>query len=440
MTTLKDISRRSFLASGAAAVAIPAVSLASPILAGITTRALGLPAAKGPRAVIVGGGWAGLTLAKHLRSGKPEFDVVLVERSRIFHSFPLSNLWLANEVSLSFLSHSYIDAARNHDYVYVNTTALDADRERRRLYTSHGYVDYDYLILAPGIDYDYERTGLEDPEAIREVSYRYPGGFVSMSEIVAIKRKIWDFSGGVFALTVPNDNYRCMAAPYERACMAASIFKKRGVKAKVLLLDMNNAITVKRNGFTRAFEELFPDYIDYQSSSEIASIDPFNRVIATDFDEYPFDDAIIYPKIRASRLIENLGLMNPDAPQKTATIDTFKYHLPDNDRVYVIGDARSQAFSKSGNTAKTEALYIARLIAAHATGREIPWEGPQTMCFSAVRLEPLEAMSLIANYKYNEETDAFGFDKVHVIENWNEQIATAGKVWANEMFRDMFYA
>ena len=37
-----------------------------------------LAAPKGPRAVVVGGGWGGLTMAKHLKLQSPEMDVVLV--------------------------------------------------------------------------------------------------------------------------------------------------------------------------------------------------------------------------------------------------------------------------------------------------------------------------------------------------------------------------
>lgn len=431
--------RRRLLLGTACALAAPRLVFGAPAVGGVFGRALAPRTGKGPRVVVVGGGWAGLTVARRLRVEHPAFEVVLVERNNAFHSYPLSNLWLADELDLGFLSHSYLDAARNNGYRYVNAAVVDVDREVRRVFTSAGHLDYDYLILAPGIDYDFERTGVDDPEMARLLRYRYPGGFADMSEIFSIKRKIHDFTGGVFCLTIPSDNYRCMAAPYERACMIAALFRRRGISAKLLVLDMNPAITVKRNGFTAAFERLYPDIIDYRSGVEITGIDPLNRRVETIFDEYPFDDGIVYPKIRSARLIEDLGLVDPASPQKAPRTDPFKSHLVDDERVYVIGDSRSQAFSKSGNTAHTEAQYIARLIAARERGREIPWEGPQTMCFSAVKIEPLEAMSLIANYRFDEAAQAFSFDKVHVIENWSAQIAAAGEVWADSMFRDMFY-
>ncbi len=434
------VSRRRFLAgmTGAAAGGLLG-ALAAPAIAGATASPAPIPLPRGPRVVVVGGGWAGLTVAKYLRRSDPAFDVVLVERFSTFHSYPLSNLWLADQVELDFLSHSYIDAARNNDYYYLNASAVGLDRDSRRLDTSAGYLDYDYLVLAPGIDYDYQRMGIDDVEAIDALQRRYPAGFINMSEIFSIKRKLHEFSGGTFVITVPNDNYRCMAAPYERACMAASIFRRRGIAAKVLVLDMNPGITVKADGFMRAFETFYPDLVEYHPSAEISAVDPFSRTIETLFDEYSFDDAIIYPKVRASRLLESMGLVDPASAQRAAATDPFRSHLVDDPRVFVIGDSRSQAFSKSGNTAHTEARHLCRYLAARERDEEIPWEGPQTMCFSAVRADPLEAMSLIANYRYDEETGAFGFDKVHIIDSWSGQIATAGKVWADSMYADMFY-
>ena len=61
---------------------------------------------------------------------------------------------------------------------------------------------------------------------------------------------IQSFKGGTFLLNVPSGDYRCTAAPYERACMVAALFKKRRVRAKILLLDMNTGIKIRRTAFT----------------------------------------------------------------------------------------------------------------------------------------------------------------------------------------------
>ena len=447
------ISRRHFLqASGAglaggvigvsssAARAATDDKLANPPAINSLLRRAPLPAASGARVVIVGGGWSGLTLAKYLKRFNPAFDVLLIDRQSSFVSFPVSNAWLADQVDLDFLSHSFFDAANNNGYYFMQATVLGFDRDNRQVFTEKGYVDYDYLVLAPGIEYDYARIGVEDIEAQNLLFHRYPGGFVTSSELLTIKRKIHRFRGGTFVLTVPSGDYRCSAAPYERACMMAAVFKQRRIRAKILLLDMNSEIAIKKEGFSRAFEQLYGDYIEYLSNSFISNVDIDNRIIETEFDEFEFDDAIIYPPVRASRLIEEAGIQDPHDPQKAAHTDPFRYHLFDDERVYVTGDSRSQPFSKGGHTAHSEAQYVAEVIAAHALGKEVVWRSPQTMCFSAVDIEPLRAMSVITYYKFNQSSGLFAFDRTHLIDKWDIQGGQASLAWAEGMFRDMFYS
>jgi NADH dehydrogenase FAD-containing subunit len=398
-----------------------------------------LPKATGARVVVVGGGWSGLTMAKYLKIHNPAFDVVLIDKRPEFISFPASNSWLADQIKLDFLTHSYIDAANAHNYQYYNATVLGFDRESKKVFTSAGFVKYDYMVLAPGIEYDYSRIGVDDPELQLRLYNDYPGGFVNSSELLTIKRKLHNFKGGTFVLNVPNGRYRCTAAPYERACMAAAIFRKRRIKAKILLLDMNSDIKIKKQGFEKAFTGLYSDYIDYQPSAEISEIDLDAKTVSTDFDDYEFNDAIIYPPVRASSLLEDAGIANLKTTQKVANTDAYKYHVIGDEYVYVTGDSRSQPFSKGGHTAHSEAQYVAEVIAAHALGKDVRWRSPQTMCFSAVDIDPLEAMSIITFYRFNKQSKEFEFDRTHMMEEWNTEGGQASLAWAEGMYRDMFY-
>ena len=448
------LSRRRFLKAGVAAGALSATALplqataadasvekAAKLPFAITKllNEVTLPKTKGARVVVVGGGWSGLAMAKYLKIHNPAFDVILIDKRPEFISFPASNCWLADQVNLDFLTHSYIDAAKSHNYHFLNATVLGFDRESKKVFTSNGFINYDYMVLAPGIEYDYSRIGVDDPVAQMQLYNNFPGGFVNSSELITIKRKLNTFKGGTFILNVPNGEYRCTAAPYERACMAAAIFKKRRVKAKILLLDMNADIRIKKQGFEKAFSSLYADYINYLPSSEISGVDIDEKTVSTDFDDYSFDDAIIYPPVRASSLLEDAGIANKKTAQKIANTDPYKYHVIGDEYVYVTGDSRSQPFSKGGHTANSEAQYVAEVIAAHALGKEVRWRSPQTMCFSAVDINPLQAMSIITFYKFNKQNKEFEFDRTHMMEDWNSEGGQASLAWAEGMYRDMFY-
>jgi sulfide dehydrogenase [flavocytochrome c] flavoprotein subunit len=444
------LSRRNFLkATGATSLGAvtggvgglgisAAASAMAAMPSGKTGKKAELPKVKGPRVVVVGGGWSGLTAAKYLKKENPKFDVVLIERRATFMSCPMSNLWLADAVDLEFLEHSFLDAAKNNNYTFFNATVIDVDRGSRKIYTEQGYVGYDYLVLAPGIDYDYSRVGVTDIDDIYELKTKYPAGFIPGSEHLSIKNKLSYFEGGVFLLTTPSGNYRCLPGPYERTCMVASIFKREKIKGKVLLLDANPDITIKKEGFHKAFDTLYEGIVEYKPSSEIKSVDVAKKEVKTEVETYKFDDAALYPGVRASRMIEDLGLANPESPQKEANIDVFKYNVKGDDRVYVAGDARPMPFSKSGNTANSEAKFVARVIAARAAGKEIDWESPNTICYSAVATNPIQSISVDAHYKYDPKEKSFAFDRVKMYEEWSKASGQANLEWARGLYRDIF--
>jgi len=455
---MADITRRDFaklagaklggLAAGAAAGT--AAGLATAVgaeparasVTGVMGRMADLPRVKGPRAVVVGGGWSGLTIAKYLKANMPEMDVVLIEKRDTFISHPLSNLWLGGLADLEAVTFSFLDAAKNNDYTLLNATVVDVDRERRRIFTEKGHVHYDYLVLAPGIDYDYASIGARDPAEIHALRTRYPAGFVSGSEHVSLKRKIGSFTGGVFAMTIPNGIFRCSASPYERACMIASVFKRKKIKAKVLVIDPRDEPAVKAEGFLAAFEELYGDIIEYMGSTSVSRVDLAGRRIITELDEIAFDDASIYPRVRGARLLETLGLVDPESPQKEALIDPITYQAKGDGRVYVTGDCRPQPFSKSANTARTEGMYVAKLIAGRIRGEEVAWESPRTLCYSVVNADPgkglAEGIMVETTYRFDAGTGQWAYRTSEAINKRSPELAAKAFDWATTQYRDMF--
>jgi sulfide dehydrogenase [flavocytochrome c] flavoprotein subunit len=447
------LSRRDFIKVSGGAAAAAGLGAAGGLAAGLATpaRAAGakthasletrapLPKAKGQRIVVVGGGWSGLTAAKYIKQADAKLDVVLVEKNATFMSCPISNLWLTGLVDLEFLTHSYLDAAKHNDYLFFNATVVDLDRTARKLYTDQGFIHYDYLLLSPGIDYDYAAIGVADPADEFRLRSHYPAGFMPGSEHVSIRNKLEDFDGGAFLLTVPAGNYRCLPGPYERACLIASYFKREKITGKVILLDANPDVTIKKEGFHAAFDQLYKDTLEYHTSFTITGVDVDKRRVLSEFGEVDFADAAIYPKVRASKLIETVGLVDPKSLQREARIEPLTYNVVGDERVYVAGDARPMPFSKSGNTANSEAKFVASIIVARAHGKSAPkWQSPNTVCFSVVNGDPMEAISVDAHYAYNPQDKSFAFDQVKMFEERDAARGAATLDWARGLYRDMF--
>jgi sulfide dehydrogenase [flavocytochrome c] flavoprotein subunit len=436
-----NLGRRDFLKLSAGSTLVAATATAAmttpaaAAISGRTNRPADLPAATGPRCVVVGGGASGATMAKYLKKENPKFDVVMVEPNSTYMSCFLSNLWLDDLINLETLQHSFCDAANANNYVWLQGMLIDLDRQKKRAFTSEGYIDYHYIVLAPGIDYNYASIGIKDPAMQIACAQKFPAGFKPGSEDLSIKSKLANFESGVFLTTVPVGNYRCLPAPYERACLIADYFKKNKIKGKVVLLDPNDKpFAPKAPGFLAAFHELYKDILEYKPSTNIKSVDPIKKTVTTEFDTIKFDDAAIYPRVRAAKLIEDLGLSNPKSPQMEADIDVYKYFAKGDKTCYVTGDARPMPFSKSGNTSNSEAHYVAKVIAAHAAGKDIDWVSPQTICYSMVNGKPEEAIMVKA--KYDRKT--FGFTDVQLDNKRSTALGKATLEWGAGLYRDMF--
>lgn len=395
------------------------------------------------KVVIVGGGWSGLSIAKNLKLFSPDTEVVLVEQKDQFVSCPMSNLWLVDRVNLEYLTHDYLQAARNNNYTFFQATATGMDKEKKVLFTTNGDLEYDYIVFAPGIDYDYSFI-TDNPELENRLRQEYPAGFKPGSEHLTLKKKIQNFEEGTFIMTIPAGNYRCLPAPYERACLVADYFKSKNLDAKILLLDENNDITIKEHGFHTAFNELYSDYIEYHPNSKIESIYLDEKRIETEFKEFEFDDASFYPRVKGAKILETVGIAKDTVFNRLeGNINGLTYEVIGHPNIYVAGDARPMGFSKSGNTASTEGLFVAKLIANKINGIvKTPWQSPTTLCFSAVAMNPERAIFVNSMYAYDEKKKRFGFATPKTSEVWKGQEgltnAKAQYDWANALYKYMF--
>ncbi|QOR62462.1 FAD-dependent oxidoreductase [Sulfurovum sp. ST-21] len=397
---------------------------------------------KGPHIVVVGGGWSGLSFAKHVKEYVPHANVTLVEKRDHFVSCPASNAWLFDLVDLEFLTHSFIDAANNHNYTYLQAEATGLNAKENILSTTKGDLHYDYLVFATGIEYDYYVWSKGDNAFEKRIQREYPPAFIPGSEHLTLKRKIKHFKGGNFIITVPNGNYRCLPAPYERACLLADHIKRNKIKGKVVILDANNTVTIKEEGFLSAFKELYKEELVYMPSTTIESIDLDKKTVVTEFDEIPFEDAAFYPNVRAPKLLEKLGLTTKTPYNRIeANLDVYTYRFKGHDNIFGCGDLRPMGFSKSGNTAYTEGANVAKMVADAIGKNAIKWKSPITFCVSLISMKPQREISLLSEYTYGSKGET-KFAKTISDEDWRDN--TLGKhksqfTWAKSMYDNMFY-
>ena len=446
--------RRTFIAASAATAAAPLLSAcASPGAASSSSTApypafIGrpaqtlLPRGKAPRVVVCGGGWGGLTTAANLRQLAPQAEVVLLDRNPVFFSSPLSNMWLVNMVDGELLTHDYLRVADKLGYQFFQAEVEQIDRDKRVVTTSLGTIDYDWLVLAPGIRYNYESWFGNDRAAANAARTRFPSAYASNSEFLTIKRALHNFKGGELVMNLPPPPQRCPPSPYERACLIAWHFKTHKIKGHITILDHKPAITPIGPGYRAAFDELYKDYITYVPNAHVQEVDPFNKRIRTAAGDHQFDHAILMAPHKAGDLAWLAGTVTQTS-DGWADVDEVTMQIKGDERGYVIGDAIGAVstlpfryYPKAAHVANRLGRIVAYQISEKLAGRTPERRLPDNLCYMVVNGTPGQAL----NVQFDYDFDAQGRIR-QVQRDYNERTPALFKDdfrWADFMFEEMF--
>jgi NADPH-dependent 2,4-dienoyl-CoA reductase/sulfur reductase-like enzyme len=344
----------------------------------------------GRRVVVIGGGWAGATAAKYVRLGDPSIEVILLEPSKQFVSCPFSNLVLSGVRSIESLSRGY-DGLRGHGVRIFHAEASAIEPTSRRVRVAEGYLEYDRLVVAPGVEFQWEQIdGLA--QAKETVLHAWKAG----PQTVALARQIQSMpDGGVFVLTIPPAAFRCPPGPYERVCQVAWYLKNNKPKSKLIVLDANQDI-ISKTGLFKAAWKMYPA-IEYRASSKVAKVDPSTREVTTDFgDRVKYDVVNVIPPQRAGTIAVQADLVGGD--KRWCEVNHVTYESVKHKNIHVIGDSTiGIPVPKSGTVANAMGKIAAGAVVHLLNGKEPPAMAPVNVCYSWV--SDREAMAVINAYR-----------------------------------------
>ena len=381
MTT---ISRRAFLRSSGVGVGLGLLGGCAPAMKGDFA-----PKA-GPRVVVIGGGWGGATAAKYVRLGDPGIEVIMLEPNKQFVSCPLSNLVLSGVRSIDSLTFGY-GGLRSHGVRIIHEAATAIEPDTKRVRVGEGYLQYDRLIVSPGIEFQTEQIdGLA--AAGDQVLHAWKAG----PQTVELARRLQAMAdGGVFVLTIPPIAYRCPPGPYERICQIAWYLKHNKPKSKLIVLDANQNIVSKPGLFRAAWKD-YPN-IDYRASSKVVKVDPGTREVTTEFgDKVKYDVVNVIPPQRAGTIAVQADLVGAD--KRWCQVDHVTYESVKHKAIHVIGDSTiGIPVPKSGTVANAMGKICANAVVHLIGGKQPPPMPPVNVCYSWV--SDKEAMAVINSFK-----------------------------------------
>jgi sulfide dehydrogenase [flavocytochrome c] flavoprotein subunit len=380
------VTRRAFLRSSGLGWGV----LAGAGLAGCATAIKGdFAPKKGPRVVVIGGGWGGATAAKYVRLLDPNIEVVLIEPNREFISCPFSNLVLAGVRTIGSLTMGY-DGLRKHGVRIIHETATAIEPDQKRVRLGEGYLQYDRLVVSPGVDFQWEQV-----EGLAQNQDKVLHAWKAGPQTVKLAQQLASMpDGGVFVLSIPLAAYRCPPGPYERTSMVAWYLKTNKPKSKLIVLDANQNIISKAALF-RAAWQAYPN-IDYRPASRVIAVDPGSREVRTEFDKIRYDVVNVIPPQRAGAIAVQADLVGGD--KRWCEVNHVTYESVKQPGIHVIGDATiGLPVPKSGNVANAMGKITAAAVVSLINGKQPPVLAPGNTCYSWV--SDREAIAVVNAYR-----------------------------------------
>lgn len=363
-----------------------------PWLAGLPARARGSQA----RVLVVGGGFAGATAARHLKLADPSLDVILLEPRKQFHTCPFSNYVIGGLRSLASISRSYHSLVRDLKINHLQAWVEDIDPLARQVRLADGrQLNYDRLVLTPGIAMRWNAVEGYDQVASQQIAHAWQAG--AQTELLRRQLAAMD-DGGLFLISVPDNPYRCAPGPYERASLVAHYLQTNKPKSKLLILDGKDSFSKQalfQEGWKQRYGEMV-EWVGRAGDGRVQRVDVRRREVETEFGSRHRAAVInLIPPQKAGLIAERAGLTDASG---WVPVDPRTFQARANPDIYVAGDASIAApMPKSAYCAHAQAKVVVAALLADLAGvapAEPHW---RNTCYSA--LAPGAAVSIAANYQ-----------------------------------------
>ncbi len=272
------------------------------------------------KVLILGGGFGGLTAAQQLRRLlPPEHNIVVVEKKTTFYINAFNMQLITGEMKDPREGERELSdlARKGIDWVHAEVERIDPTG--KRVHTSSGTLEGDYMIVALGAD--------KHPEGVPGFS-ESALNLYDVAGAVQIREALQKFEGGRIVIICCTTPFSCPGAPYEAAFLVDSILrsKQKRDKAEIAIYTpeprpLPSTGTVMGEAILSMYKER---NIEFHPQQKTKRIDSEAHKVAFEAGEASFDLLIGVPPHAAPRVVREAGLTDETGwiPVDLQTLET----------------------------------------------------------------------------------------------------------------------
>ena len=332
----------------------------------------------GKNIVILGGGFGGAAAARTLRKLLDiEHTVTLVDRLRRTYLSGSMPWLIVGQRQPDKISRS-LGALIQRGVNYVQAELEGIDIANHRVHTSVSTLPYDYLIVATGVDYDWDAV----PGSSKEHS------FYNIETARRLRDALRRIRQGRIVIAISRLPYKFPPAPYEAAMLLDRLFTERGdrnqIDLHVFTPEPSPLGIAGPEGSGALKAQLAERGITIHTGENLSQVDPDGRrATFVSGESIDYDLLITVPVHRSPNPVREAGLTDGSGwvPVDPATLAT------ERDDIYAVGDitflpmANGAPLPKAGVFASAEGEVVARnLVAQIQHGHEAAFTG-DGFCF-----------------------------------------------------------
>ncbi len=322
--------------------------------------------------VIVGGGTAGITVAARLRNADPSLDVALIEPSDKHYYQPLWT-FVGGGIFRPEVSERDEASVIPRGVKWIKDAVATFKPSENQLTTRDGEtVSYDYLVVAPGIQINWDQVkGLKESVGKEGVCSNY-----SINTVGSTWQFIREMQEGTALFTQPAGAVKCGGAPQKICYLAEDHFRRTGVRDRVnVIFTAAGPRLFAVEEYREVLEEVAARKgIETRFRHNLVELRPDSKEAIyrhMDTDEeivIKYDMIHVTPPMGAPDFVANSELAGEGG---WVDVDKFTLRHHRFANVFSLGDASSLPTSKTGAAIRKQAPVLVENLLATIQGHEL---------------------------------------------------------------------